>query len=234
MSPRVITGVLTFALIISTIAPTTFPASKSLIGGKIIPSWYISVESEVQLPKCIPPSSLQCPLIVENPTRLFLTKTGITRVTSFRWVPPANGSFTAAAQRKIGREHCSWTCPSAAETAERHPPTVVGQRSPPAAVLSASCALVCSERSTRPCGRLDVPRGECNHTVRPNPPIEDPLVRPRRMLLLLLFALPLAALPACQREESAIKTYDVAQPNREPMRMLAATVPGHVEEQLLP
>src|SRR5947209_288605 len=46
------------------------------------------------------------------------------------------------------------------------------------------------------------------------------------MLLLLLFALPLAALPACQREESAIKTYDVAQPNREPMRMLAATVPG--------
>jgi hypothetical protein len=44
--------------------------------------------------------------------------------------------------------------------------------------------------------------------------------------LLLLLALPLAALPACQQEQSTVESYEVAQPNREPMRMLAAVVPG--------
>jgi hypothetical protein len=84
--------------------------------------------------------------------------------------------------------------------------------------------LVYPERSTHSRGRLDVPRGECNHTLRPNPPIEDFLVRTRRFLWLLLAPLAFAALPACQKDEK-IESYDVPHPERQKMRLFAAIVP---------
>jgi hypothetical protein len=74
-------------------------------------------------------------------------------------------------------------------------------------------------------GRLDVPWEGCNHTVRPNLPIEDDLVRTRRFLPLMLLALLLLApLSGCQKDEE-IKSYDVPHPEREKIRLLAAILP---------
>ena len=49
-------------------------------------------------------------------------------------------------------------------------------------------------------------------------------MRTRRLLLLLSLALPLAALPGCQKDEK-IESYDVLRPERQKMRLLAAIVP---------
>jgi hypothetical protein len=49
-------------------------------------------------------------------------------------------------------------------------------------------------------------------------------VPPRRSVVVLLFALPLALLAGCQKDEE-IKSYEVPQPERETIRLLAAIVP---------
>ena len=71
---------------------TTCPVSR--VGGSRIPSSSMVVASGGIEPGAVPPTSAWWARFATQPTSAPSRKTGATRVTSLRCVPPANGSFT--------------------------------------------------------------------------------------------------------------------------------------------